>query len=217
MATATTTISIFPILLICCIAVHHSGAQAQQPPAVLDIDGKPVRTGSKYYILPLIRGRGGGLTLSASGNETQCPLSVAQARNEVDRGLPVTFSSVDGAAVVRESTDQNVQFSGAGAVCGSAVWKLGSYDESVKKYFVEGGGVRGNPGPQTISNWFNIQKFGSGSRDYKLVFCPTVCNFCKVICRDLGIFIHPQDGRRRLALSLSDDQIQSLPVFFKKA
>ena len=71
------------------------------------------------------------------------------------------------------------------------------------------GGVEGNPGPATLSNWFKIEKFGD---DYKLVFCPTVCNFCKVVCKDVGIFID-DDGLRRLALT--DDQ--PFKVMFKNA
>lgn len=59
------------------------------------------------------------------------------------------------------------------------------------------GGVEGNPGRETLDNWFKIEKTDDG---YKFVFCPTVCNFCKVICRDVGIFLDG-NGMRRLALS----------------
>lgn len=62
-------------------------AAAEAPPPVLDIAGKQLRAGADYYILPVIRSRGGGLTLAATGNET-CPLDVAQERQEVKNGLP---------------------------------------------------------------------------------------------------------------------------------
>ncbi|PIN11664.1 hypothetical protein CDL12_15729 [Handroanthus impetiginosus] len=181
---------------------------AQDPAPVLDINRNKLRAGVNYYILPVIRGRGGGLTLASTGNET-CPLSVVQEQLEVKNGLPLTFRPVNSEnGVVRVSTDQNIKFS-AGSVCvQSTVWKLDSRDESTGQYFITTGGVEGNPGRETISNWFKIEEYEG---DYKLVFCPTVCNFCKVICKDVGIFL--QDGKRRLALT--DDA--PFRVMFKKA
>ena len=60
--------------------------------------------------------------------------------------------------------------------------------------------MEGNLGPKTLSNWFKIEKY---ENDYKFLFCPTVFNYCKVICRDVGIFIKIfiKNGTRRLALS----------------
>ncbi|WJX66944.1 hypothetical protein P8452_51449 [Trifolium repens] len=63
---------------------------------VLDISGKKVTTGVKYYILPVFRGKGGGLTVSNvnnlnSGNST-CPLYVLQEKLEVKNGQTVTFT-----------------------------------------------------------------------------------------------------------------------------
>ena len=59
---------------------------------VLDMDGEPLRNGGTYYILPVLRGRGGGIGRAATGNET-CPLSVVQERFEGDIGLPIRISS----------------------------------------------------------------------------------------------------------------------------
>ncbi|CAI9773865.1 unnamed protein product [Fraxinus pennsylvanica] len=182
-----------------------SAAEAPEP--VLDITGKALRTGIDYYILPVIRGRGGGLTL-ASINET-CPLDVVQEQMEVKDGLPLTFTPVDpNKGVISVSTDLNIKFSAASICVQSTVWKL---DESAGKYFVTTGGVDGNPGRETISNWFKIEKY---ERDYKIVFCPTVCDYCRVRCGDVGIII--QDGYRRLALITTDDDVP-FRVMFKKA
>ncbi|KAL6280095.1 hypothetical protein ACE6H2_016976 [Prunus campanulata] len=167
------------------------------PSPVLDITGNKLQTGVDYYILPVIRGRGGGLTLASTSNKTSCPLDVVQEQNEVSNGLSLKFSPVNVTkGVVRVSTDLNIKFSSTTICVQSTVWKLGEFDEQTGQWFVTSGRVEGNPGRQTTSNWFKIEKFGD---DYKLVFCPTVCNFCKVICRDVGIFF--QDGKRRLALS----------------
>ncbi|KAK9204919.1 hypothetical protein WN943_015184 [Citrus x changshan-huyou] len=65
-----------------------------------------------------------------------------------------------------------------------------------RQWLLTTGGVEGNPGPRTMRNWFKIEKFFG---DYKLVYCPSVCNFCRGLCRDVGIFIN--GGVRRLALS----------------
>ncbi|KAL6183377.1 hypothetical protein ACLB2K_044788 [Fragaria x ananassa] len=181
------------------VAVHADS----DPAPVLDIKGHNLQTGVEYWILPVIRGRGGGLTLATTGNRNRsiCPLDVVQEQQEVSNGLPLTFSPVNlKIGVVRLSTDLNIKFSTSAAVTiclnTSKVWKLDNLDESTGQRFVTTGGVEGNPGPKTISNWFKIEKY---DKDYKLVFCPTVCNFCKVICGDVGIYL--EGGVRRLVLS----------------
>ncbi|XAR64927.1 hypothetical protein NMG60_11008828 [Bertholletia excelsa] len=141
-------------------------------------------------------------------NGTKCPLDVAQAQHEVDLGLPLRFTPVNPKkGVIRESTDLNIKFSAASICVQSTVWKLSGYDQSTGQYFVTTGGVEGNPGRATLSNWFKISKYGD---DYKLVYCPTVCSYCKVICKDVGIYY--QNGIRLLALT-------NVPfeVMFKKA
>ncbi|CAH1425078.1 unnamed protein product [Lactuca virosa] len=166
------------------------------PDSVLDTTtGKNLRTGINYHVMPAARdGKGGGITLT---NHT-CPSGITQLRTH-NYGLPLTFSPVNPKkGVIRLSTDVNIKFLGPTPTrCNeSNVWKL-KYDESVKQFFVMVGGVEGNPGRPTLDNWFKIEKTENG---YKFVFCPTVCNFCKVICRDVGIF-SDGNGMRRLALS----------------
>ncbi|KAE8692408.1 Miraculin [Hibiscus syriacus] len=167
------------------------------PDPVLDISGKILRTSTDYYILPVFRGRGGGLTLASSRNKT-CPLDVVQEKLEVSNGLPVTFTPFNTKkGVIRVSTDNNIKFSAATICVQSTVWKLAEFDDSTRQWFVTSGGVEGKPGRETVGNWFKIEKHED---DYKLVFCPTVCDFCKVLCRDVGVFIDDA-GVRRLALS----------------
>nr|CAD1844343.1 unnamed protein product [Ananas comosus var. bracteatus] len=64
--------------------------------------------------------------------------------------------------------------------------------------FVVTGGVLGNPGPDAVNNWFKIEKFRDIS--YKIVFCPSVCRSCKVVCGDVGVV---GDGGKRF-LGLTD-------------
>ncbi|RYR07052.1 hypothetical protein Ahy_B05g074369 [Arachis hypogaea] len=76
-------------------------------------------------------------------------------------------------------------------------------------WFISTDGVAGNPGVNTVVNWFKIEKDG---KDYNLSFCPSVCN-CSTLCRALGIFTD-SDGTKHLALS---DQVPTFKVMFKKA
>ncbi|KAI9198171.1 hypothetical protein LWI28_011315 [Acer negundo] len=209
MKTALLILSFFIFAFVTKAPLVVSTADASPDP-VLDIAGKKLRTGTDYYILPVFRGRGGGLTLASTGNET-CPLDVVQERHELENGLPVTFSPVNiKKGVIRLSTDQNIKFSASTACVQSTVWKLDSHDDSLGQWFVTTGGVEGNPGRRTMSNWFKIEKFDD---DYKLVFCPSVCDhICKVLCRDIGIYIDQATGNRRLALSDTP-----FKVMFKKA
>ncbi|KAI9092487.1 hypothetical protein K1719_027615 [Acacia pycnantha] len=92
----------------------------------------------------------------------------------------------------------------------SNVWKLDNYDNSTGQYFVTTGGVVGNPGRQTVSDWFKIEKYEDG---YKFVYCPTVCSTCKVQCKDIGIYLDSH-GNRRLALSDTPYKIQFLCCLF---
>ncbi|ERN09533.1 hypothetical protein AMTR_s00029p00141300 [Amborella trichopoda] len=125
---------------------------------VWDLDGRPLRTSSQYYILPAPNQKiGSGLILE--GRNGSCPFNVA-----------------------------------------STVWRLGGLDEATDKRFVTTGGVTGNPGSSTVSNWFKVERESEGVDNgrYKLVFCPGVCSFCKVICGNLGVY--NVNGRNWLAL-----------------
>ena len=175
------------------------------PDPLRDIDRNLVRSGTDYYILPVFRGMGGGLTLSPTKNES-CPLDVVQERQEVDRGLPLTFTPVDPKkGVIRESTDLNIIFSASSICIQSNVWMLEEYEG---QYIVSAHGVSGNPGRETLSNWFKIEKYED---DYKIVFCPTVCDLCRPVCGDIGVKI-AKNGSRRLAISDVPFKIQ-----FRKA
>ncbi|KAK1421220.1 hypothetical protein QVD17_23397 [Tagetes erecta] len=192
------------VLLFLFSTIALSSGQ-ESPDPVRDTDGNLLRSGIEYYILPVFRGMGGGLTLASTRNES-CPLDVVQEFQEVDSGLPLTFTPVNPKkGVIRESTDLNIIFSASSICIQSNVWMVEEYEG---QRIISGHGVSGNPGKDTLSNWFKIEKYED---DYKLVFCPTVCDFCKPFCGDIGITIM-ENGRRRLAL-------RDVPfkIMFKKA
>ncbi|KAJ4823948.1 hypothetical protein Tsubulata_016429 [Turnera subulata] len=187
---------ILPFLLFALATKPLLGEAAEEPEAVRDTNGEKLRAGAAYYILPVFHGRGGGLTMGSRGKKT-CPLDVVQERYEASKGLPLIFTPVNPKkAVVRVSTDLNIKFSVTTICPQSTVWTLDNYDGWRKQRFVTTNGVEGNPGSNTIYNWFKIEKNGD---DYYLRYCPTVCNYCNNECRDLGIYVD-ETGVRRLAI-----------------
>ncbi|KFK42293.1 hypothetical protein AALP_AA2G237000 [Arabis alpina] len=190
----------FYLFLLFAVFISHRGATTEAAvESVTDINGQRLRSGINYYILPVVRGRGGGLTISKTHNKT-CLNSVIQDRYGVSNGLALKFSPSDNSKIIRVSTDLNFIFSK------TSIWKL-DRDDTANQWFVSTCGVAGNPGRTTVDNWFKIDKF---ENDYKIVFCPSVCNFCKVMCGDIGVFV--QGGKRSLVLS-----DVPLKVMFKRA
>ncbi|CAL5432527.1 unnamed protein product [Camellia sinensis] len=189
----------FSFLSLSLLLISLSSLASSQSP-VRDTTGQNLRTDLYYFILPAARGGygGGGLTLSAGHNATStCPLDVVQ--EQLDYGLPVTFSPINlPNGVVRVSTDLNIVFSPrAFSVCvESNVWRLGSTDQSTGKNIVTTGGIEGKPGRETVSDWFKIEVYEDF---YKIAYCPSVCDVCKVTCGDVGVYVD-RNGTRRFAL-----------------
>lgn len=168
------------------------GATGASPAQVVDTSGKVLRAGTKYFVVPA--NGGGGLALTSIGE--MCPMDVVAVQDY--SGLPLSFSPNNPKkGVIRVSTDLNILFSADYDCPQSNVWKLGDYDYNAGQWFVITGGVTGNPGWQTVSNWFKIEEYEDS---YKLVYCPTVCSYCTVQCRDIGLYVD-SDGNQRLALS----------------
>ncbi|XP_057443451.1 kunitz trypsin inhibitor 5-like [Lotus japonicus] len=188
-----------------CFALIGITTSAAVPEPVLDTSGQKLTTGVKYYILPVVKS--GGLTLESTGNKS-CPISVVQSKFKDGNGDTVTFTpynAKDGAILT--STDLNIITTPIKSPCGpSFVWRL--LKESTGLWFVALGGVEGNPGADTIVNWFKIEKAG---KHYVLSFCPSVCK-CNTLCRELGIYVDGVD--KHLALS---DKVTPFKVMFKRA
>ncbi|KAK1404213.1 Kunitz-type trypsin inhibitor [Heracleum sosnowskyi] len=165
---------------------------------VLDSDGLWVERTSRYYIWPILPGGPSGpLTLKATNHTHQCLFNVVQEGNKDDVGLPFGFIMANrrtALPVIFEEEDVNIMYTGNTFCNESAVWKVeGKYGE---ERFVKSGGVEGNPGPETVRNWFKIVRYMDA---YKLVHCPSVCLKCGSICRDLAIVY--EDNALRLGLT----------------
>ncbi|CAN6481561.1 unnamed protein product [Victoria cruziana] len=183
-----------------------TGLAGAQPVWVKDIDGRPLKAGDYYYVLPAESSSFGGL-YSASRNRVQCPLYVTQIDMSNVDGVPSRFAPVDGTGFVPLSTDLNVESKGSNLCPDSSVWTLAPVDKKTRQTFVRYGAVAGNPGRATLRNWFRIEAEGD---HYKLVYCPGVCKTCRVRCGNLGTYLAPNDVRW---LVLGGD---ALPVKFKK-
>ncbi|KAI5674943.1 hypothetical protein M9H77_05893 [Catharanthus roseus] len=188
------------LLLFSILILFYFSSASKVPHSVLDTARNTLRTSLYYYIFPadtISPDRGGGLAVGGIGNEL-CPLTVIQRKIYLEDGLPLQFFPFNHKrGVVRLSTDLNIQFAFPDSCNQTMVWKLEDYDISTGKYFVGVNGTAGKPGQKSLANWFKIEPFG---RDYKLRYCPSVCKFCKVICKGVGLVID-QNGKRRLALS----------------
>lgn len=177
--------------------------------AVLDTDGDVLKPGIEYYIVPGITDVAGGLTLASRNGS--CPLSVAQAPRGGGDGFPVIFTPANpNAKTVNIGEDTNIAFSAVTICIQSTVWRLTGPDEVSKWFYVSTGGVTGNPGKNTLSNWFKIEQYMGV---YKLVFCPGVCDVCRPVCGDLTIDV--VGDQRWLALSRGSER--AFPFMFKKA
>nr|GLL35921.1 kunitz trypsin inhibitor 2-like [Ipomoea trifida] len=201
---------VFFLLFLIALSIQLLCIEAQSMSnLVKDSSGQEVLTGVDYYILPAADGNtegGGGLTL-ASGPNTTCPLLVVQSPDPSSNGFAVQFSSVNPASTnVQESVDHNIKFSAASICVMSTLWRI-DLEEIRGQYVVGTGGEEGNPGRDTISNWFKVRSDGDA---YKLYYCPTVCDTCRPVCGDLGILV--VDGIRILAIT--DNPLR---VVFKKA
>lgn len=178
----------FLLSFILCV---FTASSAPAPDPVTTVTGKPVRTGVQYYMW----GNWIGNLFPLPVRNSSCPAGVV-TNPSLGYTVPVIITPVNPKkGVIRLSTDVNIKFKGSNVCHTSNVWKV-EYDKTIKQYAVMVGGVEGNPGPDTLNNWFKIEKIEEG---YKLVYCPSVCSYCKVMCKDVGKTID-SNGVMRLVL-----------------
>ncbi|KAG5617794.1 hypothetical protein H5410_017618 [Solanum commersonii] len=85
------------------------------------------------------------------------------------------------------------------------VWQAGDYmlgPIHPPPRFVITGGALGIPGPNTLKNWFKIEKYEMRRpHSYKLRYCPSkyICPTCNFDCADVGLTYN--SGYYRLALN----------------
>ncbi|KAK1438692.1 hypothetical protein QVD17_04502 [Tagetes erecta] len=199
-----TTIFFFSLALITLCNIFTANSA---PDAVLDIYGRKASTGIEYFAMAYAIDDYGGSILSAPVANGSCPAGVVHIKPE---GFfhRFTITPVNPKkTTIRVSTDVNIKFTGSDICNESNVWKV-KYDEAMKQYAVMLGGVEGDPGAETLDNWFKIEKTVNG---YKFVYCPSVCSNCKVMCKDVGTTIDA-NGVERFVLG-GDPLIVNFWVF----
>lgn len=143
-------------------------------PSVLDVDGNPLKVGAKYYVLPSLRGSGGGLTLSrvVDKNVKVCPQDIVQVPKELNPGLPVEFFPAYPGELIKVNNPINVKFITEMSSCVNfTVWKM----DKKYKYVVS----RGTLGAlNRIRNWFRIVPYG---KDYRYIYTCLTFFFLKLV------------------------------------
>ncbi|KAL2903312.1 Miraculin [Bienertia sinuspersici] len=189
-------------------------------PPVIDIDGNPLEVGSQYYVLTSGRGAAGRGGLFAVSKPPQlCPRYVAQFSFEIDQGRPINFYPADPSQKqITEGDDINIAFSGPNYCQNLGVWQL-TFDEKTMIPYVSTNGVIGNPGPETFSNWFKIEKTIGGS--YKIVYCflrpaPRIMGGKRENCQQLDATQPGPYGVPFLSLVPIDNPLPFFGFVFKK-
>ncbi|KAG5617780.1 hypothetical protein H5410_017604 [Solanum commersonii] len=178
-------------------------------PPVLDMDGEFLKIDEEYSILSVLPG-GGSVYLADIDNRTECPNDVVQdSSGEFDHSTPVMFYTMQlGSHFVYENQDVSIKFSTSSSTksCfNETVWQAGDYilgPIHPPPRFVITGGTLGIPGPNTLKNWFKIEKYETERpHSYKLRYCPSkyMCPTCHSDCADVGLYKYR--GYTRLALN----------------
>ncbi|XP_042514142.1 21 kDa seed protein-like [Macadamia integrifolia] len=215
----------------------HSRPHHSHSTAVLDTDGNELQAGMPYYIVSAIkRGGGGGVyvdrrerSTSQSSHTTQIP-TIKQSSYDMNMGTPVVVSPAssqhpaaagarflgqigEGETMIQESMDMNIGFSGMN----NRVWQVEgrkkeeSSESRDSMRYVTLGGKPGYPGSSTVRNWFQIERISQSSPTYRIVYCPSVCESCQVICGSVGI--NKKNGNRWLSVSENSE----FPFVFVRA
>ncbi|KAK4270720.1 hypothetical protein QN277_019495 [Acacia crassicarpa] len=207
MKPALATVALFFFLFAFSTKPSHVSGFTQEP--VVDISGEKLKAGESYYILSAFRGRG-GLSFDTFGNDT-CPHVVVQESHGLNRGNPVKFLPLDSTStVINTFTNLNIEFSDKIATCvESGVWITTKFISEALN--VATNGVAGTG--QSNANWFRIEK-AEFDGAYEIQFCP---NPKFILCQELGVFSHGNDGKRYVGRLANTINFQKLRVVFKKA
>ncbi|XP_042501067.1 miraculin-like [Macadamia integrifolia] len=199
--------------------------------SVLDTNGNELQAGHPYYIVSAYReGRGGGVSFDRGQSSRTAmvkqlssdknfgapvilfPVSKSQEKVDRERVLRETSRNPSPARerIIRESTDLNIRFSDM-----PVVWQVEDSRQSPsspsqnRHVILEG--QPGHPGPSTVRNWFRIERMSKSSPEYRVAYCPSVCDSCQVECGNIGVTM--ESGNRWLSVS----QHREFPFVFVKA
>ncbi|KAJ0552819.1 putative proteinase inhibitor I3, Kunitz legume, kunitz inhibitor STI-like superfamily [Helianthus annuus] len=167
---------------------------------IYDSTGNKLLKGVPYYILPLLRGTGGGLTLSRASKDA-CPLDVTQEPFDLSNGVPFTINPIlFDQNNIRVAYPISIEADVADPCRGSNILKVVTSEDVVKT--VTAGGQFDTPEScfQLVEN-----DMMPGLRSYQIQYCPSKCGSntgtgTDVICYNVGI-ISNSDGKRFVGLT----------------
>ncbi|KAG5027490.1 hypothetical protein JHK82_023340 [Glycine max] len=196
---STTSLALF---LLCALTSSYQPSATAD--IVFDTEGNPIRNGGTYYVLPVIRGKGGGIEFAKTETET-CPLTVVQSPFEVSKGLPLIISSPFKILDITEGLILSLSFTYV-PPCASTPsrWTV------ILKGLPEELHVKLTGYKNTIDGWFRIQRASSESNYYKLVFCTSNDD------SSCGDIVAPIDREGNRPLIVTHDQNHPLLVQFQK-
>ncbi|KAI3816161.1 hypothetical protein L1987_15851 [Smallanthus sonchifolius] len=187
---------------------------------IYDSAGNKLLRGIPYYILPLLRGSGGGLTVTQTTKDA-CPLHVTQEPFEVNHGVPFTFNPIVlDEDIVRGAYPISIEADVINPCSESNIWKVadddgllkGKKDDDKKKkdddddddddkvgvplHIVTTGGEYNKP-----ESCFQIveDNMMPGLQSYQIQNCPFKCgsSSTSLTCYNVGVIVDA-DGNRYL-------------------
>ncbi|KAL5706110.1 hypothetical protein ACHQM5_024318 [Ranunculus cassubicifolius] len=168
----------------------------QTTPTVLDTAGQPIRSNTRYYILPVGTKNGGGAAfVNFNGS---CPSFVGLGNHVGSLGLPVTFTPSSGEITVRESSNFLIKFNVTTTCVESTEWALEGWPAPTGRTLFE------TTARSTVAAYLKIERNG---KQYKLVWCPS--NLCPT-CGDVGVYVENK-------IKLLGLYVSALPVVFRRA
>ncbi|KAI4351999.1 hypothetical protein L6164_006292 [Bauhinia variegata] len=201
------------LLLALSFLVLHCSAKSEQ---VVDTEGKKLRAGDSYLILPAQGGA--ALSLAHYAENASCPLYVTQPNLEDEsKGQPVTFLPINPhRPFIDTYSDLNIKFTKKSSECAgdSMVWRV--VKRITEARFIGTDGVERNPGRDALFNWFQIRKAADADNGYNLVFCPVSLCRCQISCSELGIFVGHEDKKSYLGFA-DPARFQQLSFVFERA
>ncbi|KAL4575248.1 hypothetical protein LXL04_022090 [Taraxacum kok-saghyz] len=181
-----------------------------------DSGGTKLLRGIPYYILPLLRSSGGGLTLTRNTKDA-CPLNVTQESFEVNYGSPFTFTPIVlDEEIIRGAYPVSIEADVTNPCHGSNIWKVTTAaaakdddndelltnnkdkkkkedDKGVPVHSVTTGGEFNKP-----ESCFQIVEDDvmPGLRSYQIQHCPFKCGSqsTDLACYNVGI-VRDADGK----------------------
>ncbi|KAJ9553669.1 hypothetical protein OSB04_017714 [Centaurea solstitialis] len=189
--------SLFSHLFIFIFTTTFSHLTTASVDVIYDSAGNKLLKGVPYYILPLLRGTGGGLTLSGNTNTNTCPLSVTQEPFELSYGVPFIVTPIFfDEDFIRQSYPVSIEADISVDPChGPKAWKVAT---------TGGGGVTIGGVSNTPESCFQVVEDDvmPGLRSYQIQHCPFKCgknSTTSVSCYNVGLVSGAGGGQNVVA------------------